>query len=154
MIRKRDVEYYKLEGTEQYVSKVTGGGVNLEGAFLGGVLAGDAGVVVGSRAGQEIKTEVEKKDNRKIRLYYRENNRVTATEIYAVNIDLMYHLMQQWMPDKEYEFVARQQKHTEDCRTQAETSQYAELKSLKELLDMGILTQEEFDTQKNKILNG
>ena len=41
----------------------------------------------------------------------------------------------------------------DEKETNAEVNPYEEIKKLKELLDMGILSQEEFDKKKKELLN-
>lgn len=71
------------------------------------------------------------------------------------------------MPDKEYSYVVANSNkspmseskalpHNDTPRIEAQATpvkrSYAELKELKELLDLGIITQEEFDRKKKEIL--
>lgn len=165
-IKQKDVEYYKVEGTSQYVSYVQGGGANLPGAVYGAVLAGGAGAIVGSKVKADIKTNIVRKDDRKLFLYYNINGVVTSEEIIAEDIDYILSILRGWIPEKEYSHIISKnianpvvngtlpyQDSPKDAKQTASASHsYAELKELKELLDLGIITQEEFDRKKREIL--
>ena len=168
IIKIKDIEYYKVEGIAQYVSDVTGGGANITGAVYGGIIAGGAGAVVGSKIGTEVKTDIIKKDGRKLFLCYYVDGVLRSEEIISDNIDCVYSLLRQWIPTKDYSYVISQRNSAPVNSTQQalpnnekkrieETTisrkhSYSELKELKELLDLGIITQEEFDQKKREIL--
>ena len=167
-IKAKDIAYYKIEGTSQFVSDVKGGGANLAGAVYGSIIAGGAGAVVGSQLGTEIKTDIVKKDDRKLFLYYNVNGVLKNEEIITDNIDCILSLLREWIPDKEYSYVVANNNikspmsepkalpHYDTPRIEEQAApvkrSYAELKELKELLDLGIITQAEFDQKKREIL--
>lgn len=64
------IVYFKLIGTKNIVSEVTGGGSTLGGAVVGGLIAGDTGAIIGSRKG--IKTNHRTIDNRQVILVYKQ----------------------------------------------------------------------------------
>lgn len=167
VIKSKDIAYYKVEGTTQYISDVKGGGANIAGAVYGGILAGGAGAVVGSQVGTEIKTDIVRKDDRRLFFYYTKDGVLKNEEIITDNIDYVLSLLREWMPDKEYSYVvannnkppvsesiALPYNDTQRIAEQTTTVKrsYSELKELKELLDLGIITQEEFDQKKREIL--
>lgn len=167
VIKAKDIAYYKVEGTTQYVSDVKGGGANVAGAVYGGIIAGGAGAVVGSQVGTEIKTDIVRKDDRRLFFYYTKDGVLKNEEIITDNIDYVLSLLREWMPDKEYSYVVANNNkspmseskalpHNDTPRIEAQATpvkhSYAELKELKELLDLGIITQEEFDRKKREIL--
>lgn len=168
LIKESSILYYKIDGNAQYVSDVKGGGANLAGAVYGGIIAGGAGAVVGSQIGTDIKTDIVKKDDRKLFLYYNIDGIVKQEEIITDNIDYVLSLLREWMPDKEYSYVvannnakpsmseAKTLPHYDAPKIEAQAApvkrSYAELKELKELLDLGIITQAEFDQKKQEIL--
>lgn len=168
VIKAKDIEYYKVEGNSQYVSEVKGGGANLAGAVYGGIIGGGAGAVVGSRLGTDIKTDIVKKDDRKLFLYYHVDGVLKSEEIITDNIDCALSLLREWIPEKEYSHVVannnanatgnenkalpRYDTPKIEEQTAPVKRSYAELKELKELLDLGIITQEEFDRKKREIL--
>lgn len=166
VIKAKNIEYFKFEGAAQYVSDVKGGGANLAGALYGSIIGGGAGAVVGSHLGTEIKTDIIRKDDRQLFLCYYVDGVLKNEEIITDNIDYVLSLLREWMPDKEYSHVTAQrsinpivskalpyvdspkiEEHSPPVRRS-----YSELKELKELLDLGIITQEEFDRKKREIL--
>lgn len=168
VIKTKDIAYYKIEGATQFVSDIKGGGANIAGAVYGSIIAGGAGTVVGSQMGTEIKTDIVRKDDRKLFLYYNVDGVLKSEEIITDNIDRILSLLREWMPDKEYSYVVANNNikapmseskalpHNDIPRIEAQAApvkrSYAELKELKELLDLGIITQAEFDQKKREIL--
>lgn len=166
--KKKDIAYYKLEGASHYISEISGGGTNLAGAVYGGILAGGAGAIVGSQVGTAIKTDVVKKDDRRLFLYYYIGDTLSSEEIITNNIDQMIELFREWIPDKEYTYVVANSNmnairsqcnvlpYSDTPKLEEQVTppkrSYGELKELKELLDLGIITQEEFDRKKREIL--
>ena len=139
----------------------------MAGAVYGGIIAGGAGAVVGSHIGTEIKTEIVKKDDRKLFLYHNVDGVIKNEEIITDDIDNVLSLLRKWMPEKEYTHIVVQNNVVVNVNNEKsfpnDDSQktekpapskhsYAELKELKELLDLGIITQEEFDQKKKEIL--
>ena len=65
-----DIKYYKLEGSVQQQQHITGGGgggSSVKGAIVGGLIAGTAGAIVGSRnKDDEIKTSYTTFDDRSV----------------------------------------------------------------------------------------
>ena len=64
---------YSIHGSISHVAKVEGGGSSLSGAILGGLVAGDAGSIIGSR--KVIKSKIEQVDSREVKLLYLESNK-------------------------------------------------------------------------------
>ena len=91
-----------------------------------------------------------------------------SEEIISDNIDYVLSLFREWIPDKEYSYVmannnvnpiineAKALPNNDTLKVEEQTApgkrSYAELKELKELLDLGIITQAEFDQKKREIL--
>lgn len=153
VIKESSILYYKIDGNAQYVSDVKGGGANLAGAVYGGIIAGGAGAVVGSQLGTDIKTDIVKKDARRLFFYYTNDGVLKNEEIITDDIDYVLSLLREWMPDKEYSYVlANSNTPIKETQSASVKRSYAELKELKELLDLGIITQVEFDQKKREIL--
>ena len=144
------IKYYKLEGAEHYISNVTGGGVNLQGAVAGAIIAGDAGAIIGSHLGTDTKTNIERRDNRKITIFY-ECDGVLETFVVETNdFDETLSAFRKLIPTKEESIV---QMESQKSATQtAAISSADELKKFKDLLDSGIISQEEFDAKKKQLL--
>ena len=168
IINSEHIAYYKVEGVVQYVSDVKGRGANLAGAVYGGIVAGGAGAVVGSQLGTEINTDIVRKDDRRLFFYYTKDGVLKNEEIITDNVDYILSLLREWMPEKEYSYVVANNNskptmrefealpHNDKPKIEEQTApvkhSYAELKELKELLDLGIITQEEFERKKKEIL--
>lgn len=157
-----DILYFKTEGDVHYISRVTGtgGGVNAQGAVKGMLELGVLGAVVGSRIGTETKisTTSTRKDDRTILLAYKHNGKITTksfrhNQIYEDQTDTAIEVLRQLLPDKEYSIQARecQPKPTEN-KSEFSECDLAKIKQMKELLDMGAITQGEFDTKKKQLL--
>lgn len=95
-----DIKYYKLEGSvyrEQHITGGGGGGSSIKGAVVGGIIAGDAGAVVGSRKKvEEIKTSYEEKDDRRLEITFNDDT--------IINISYkFYDRLLDYIPEKDYD---------------------------------------------------
>lgn len=154
------IQCFLKTGDVQYTSKVSGGGgggYSATGAFIGGLIGGDAGAIIGSRKPvKQVKTTIETHDTRKTQLRYLRNDGTMDTiekDGYA-----FYDYLLKNIPEKD--LLSLQLKSTSTItnmnmpkKTSDTASRADRLRELKSLLDDGILTQEEFDTEKKKILN-
>lgn len=148
--------FFQEKGDIQYSTSVTGGGgsgggVNASGAFIGGLLFGDVGAILGSRAGTElhinpIQSQTQEHDNRYVVLRYKGTSGNIIEEKFA------YHyydkVFMKLIPEKEYSHVNIQREQ----KPQNTEEPLMKIKQLKELLDMGAITQEEFDAKKKQFL--
>lgn len=161
-IPKADILYYAAKGSVQYTTSVsggettaTGGGVNAGNAFVGGVLFGDAGAVIGSRLGTEVRvktdpiqTHTHRHDERVVELYYRTGGTTTVK-----TFDYFWRkAFLQIMPEKDYELM--QAKAVKQSLTEQDEEEHRiqQIKQYKELMDSGVLTPEEFEAKKKQIL--
>lgn len=97
-----NIKMYRVEGNVHYTSDVSGGGANLGGAVAGGLLFGGAGAVVGSKVGTNIHTETVRTDDRKLVLYYLENNALKVEKIDCNgDIDDTLEVLRKLMPQKD-----------------------------------------------------
>ena len=151
-IKVKDILYFTLE-TNSYTSVETegggGGGSSLSGAIGGYLLAGEMGAIIGSRKKIDpIKTSTHVgQSTRTILSYYdrdiNDNNILSfARKAYDQLMDII--------PEKEYNYVMSQKvpKKAESGKSTKE-----KLIELKELLDDGLITKEEYETKRNEILN-
>lgn len=136
------VLYFKIEGDLQYTASVNGGGVNLGGAVAGAVIAGAAGAIVGSR--NAVSSETVKHDNRAFVLAFDGDKDFIVKE----NVLEYYNAFMKLVPQKEVSVYMKSS--IPDASVEKIDSN--ELVKMKELLDQGIITQEEFDTKKKQIL--
>lgn len=143
------VQYFHMEGDVQTYTEVSGGGstgTNVKGAVVGGLVAGQAGAVIGSRPSIEpVHTTTHTNDNREVFLvYYDENNQLRNLKIYRWDYDKL----KAFIPEKEYSFVVAQAQKAPEKKDDPKER----LTKLNDLLKDGLITQEEFDKKKEKIL--
>ena len=98
-IEKIKVEYFDLTG-DVYTS-VTGGGTSIKGAVVGGVLAGGAGALIGSR--KKITTEI--KDDRKTVFVYRSDKYSHSTPQTILFLPEAHNQLMTLFPDKNYKYL-------------------------------------------------
>lgn len=155
----KDIVSYQSTGTLEHTTVVSGGGggggePNLHGAVVGGLLFGTAGAIIGSQTGIKIdpvKSQIIEWDYRKTSLMLKNS------EGKAELRELPYYyaeIFAQLIPEKEYNFL--QADNVREKSNVSEPNQSVsvveELKQLKELLDLGIITQDEFDAKKRQLL--
>ena len=158
-----NIIYFSKDGTLEHVSVVSGGGAsgggaNLGGAIAGGILFGGVGAIIGSRMHTEIKidpikTEIIKKDSRKAYLLFKDENGDLVQQSFSYEY---YNFFMKHFPHKEFSKVQGNMDTTtpavEEKKANPASSNIEEIKKYKELLDMGIITQAEFDLKKKELL--
>lgn len=90
------IMFFRESGTLQYTTSVQGGGVNVAGAVVGGMVAGTAGALIGSR--QEVKSTTIEHDDRKVVLKLNDG----TEKVYDYKY---YNYFIKLIPEKEYSFV-------------------------------------------------
>ena len=145
-----DIVCFKVEGSVHHLTNVHGGGVNMQGAAVGAILGGGTAAIIGSRIGTGISTEHIKQDDRKIVIFYKDNGEMTTIAVESSDVDETIRAFRQLIPQKE-ESIVQVEVHKQPNAV-TETSAVEELKQFKELLDCGIISQEEFDAKKKQIL--
>lgn len=135
-----DIIYFEEKGSVSYTSHTYGGGSSTTGAIIGGILAGDAGAVVGSR--KSIQTSTIEHDTRETILKLK-----NGIEKYPYKF---YDFFCKLIPFKEFKTIQAQNLLANNTDNK---SNLEDLKNLKELLDLGAITQEEFDLKKTELLN-
>ncbi len=97
------IQYYTKEGDVQYTSHVSGGGgggSSLSGAIVGGLIAGDAGAIIGSRKKTApIKTEIQTHDTRQTVLRYYDD--LGKLEVMTFRGFSVYDFLLSAIPDKD-----------------------------------------------------
>lgn len=141
--------YFREVGDVQYTTdisggKVSGGGVSIGGAIVGGLVAGETGAIIGSR--QSVKSEgitstTIEHDSRQVVLKLTDDEVRFDIEIYDIFMKLI--------PEKEYTYIMA----TKNEEGKQQKSTVDKLKDGKELLDAGLITEEEFQTLKNELLS-
>lgn len=139
--------------TEQYVTS-TGGGVNLGGAIVGGLLFGDAGAIVGGRAKNVVSTINKTVDNRYVLFkYYDEKGSIITKKLPYEALDVLVEVT----PEKEHSLLqvskAPQERTLQSPQIEGnKTTTMDKIKELKEMLDAGLISQDEFNEQKARML--
>jgi len=141
-----NIRYFKVEGSLQYVSDVSGGGVNLQGAVAGALIGGGAAAIIGSQLGTETRTEIAQLDARKITLVYKSDGQWYNIEVQTSAPDKTIEAFRRLIPQKEE--TAVQMEALDRQQSAPAISSADELKKFKDLLDSGIISQEEFDDKK------
>lgn len=151
------IEMYTSKGSVKYVSKVNNEGkkVSLSGAVVGGIVAGPAGMIIGATKDRNnITTDMEEKDDRKVYIYYRANN----NEIKMFNVEKSFwgeyfnfdEFIKRELPTKSDEYlVAHQEKNNNSNNTEnLEDS----LIRLKKLFEDGLINEDDYELKKKELL--
>ena len=141
------IEYYNVTGEKRTETKVQSknAGVNVKGAIIGGAIAGDAGAVLGGMHNKNtIDSKTKQIDERTVDVFYKAQGQVKKLKL-GISA---YPLFEEWIPAKEYSYyIASAQTSSADTK-----NEFDAIKNYKELLDAGIITQEEFDKKKKELL--
>ena len=151
---------YQLVGKVEHVSTVSGGGgrggqPNLYGAAIGGLLFGGTGAILGAQTGihiDPVKSDIKKFDSRKTLLNLK--NSQGEAEIR----ELPYYYSEVFMkviPEKEFNFLQADKSAETPTQTQTTpaSNMIEEVEKLKELLDLNLITQEQFTTLVSNIVS-
>ena len=118
-----------------------GGGSSIGKAIIGGVIAGEAGAIIGSRNKvKEVKTEHIVEDKRQTILEFVYNNKVQHLFFRSIDYDNLLKLI----PDKEISYIKTNSLNKDI---------YENIKNLAKLKDEGILAKEEFENKKQELLD-
>lgn len=158
VIPLENIVSYQSTGYVEHATRVSGGGgygggVNKKGAIVGGLLFGGAGAIVGSQIGTEffinpITSNIIEYDYRKTML----NLKNAQGQVEIKELPYYYaEVFQKVIPEKEFNFL-HANKNTEVQVSVTSNNMLEEMKQLKELLDIGLITQEEFDSKRKQIL--
>lgn len=158
------IQYYTKEGDVQYTSHVSGGGgggSSLKGAVIGGVIAGDAGAIIGSRKKvNPITTETRTHDSRQTVLRYYDD--FGKLEVMTFKGFSVYDFLLGTIPDKDLTTIqlggnSRQKRPSTDTYSSVPSpgsnSTESKLSRLQDLYLEGQITLEEYKAQRAKILN-
>lgn len=153
--------YYQEKGDISYSTSVSGGGatskgVSIAGAMAGKLMFGNVGALIGSQVGtgidiEEIQSETIEHDNRYIVFRYIDLEGKTVENKFPYEYIEVFSTM---IPEKEYSHIQLEKStNTTPVKVSSNSSiPVEELKKLKELLDIGIITYEEFDAKKKQLL--
>lgn len=147
-----DIKYFTKEGHLQHNTVVSGGndGPSISGAIIGGVLAGGAGAIIGSRVNnKEIKSEIVENDARKTILkYYKNGNLISKEYDYQA-----FNVFEELIPDKEYNIVLQNeiQKNTKPTNNDIDIED--SFKKLKDLKEKNLIDESEYQQKKKELLD-
>lgn len=160
IIPLENIVSYQLIGDVEHVAMVSGGGgyggePSLTGATIGGLLFGDAGAIIGAQTGfciNPIESTIKEFDSRVTILNLK--NAEGQVEIR----ELPYYYSEVFMkviPEKEFNYLQATKNAETTIHTQSApaTNMVEEMKQLKELLDLNLISQEEYDLKRQQILN-
>lgn len=143
------IQYYAKEGDVQYTTKISGGGgggSSISGAIVGGLVAGGAGAVIGSRQQvNPIKTTTQTHDSRKTILKYHDGD---ALVVMAFDGFDAYNFFQKNMPEKDLLSVqlqsSQEKPQNDDIREK--------LKLAKSLFEEGLIDEVEYKEKRQELL--
>ena len=150
------IEMYTSDGTIQYISKVdnTGKNISVPGAIVGGLIAGTAGMIIGATKDRNnISTNVEKKDERKIYVYYKDKN----DNIKMFNVQKSFFcddfnfdkFIRKELPNKsDTSLIAHQNERKETNDESVEEN----FKKIKKLYEDGLIDKEDYEIKKKELL--
>lgn len=147
-----DIVFYYIDGDIRYQSIVSGGEIiseksSIKGAIIGGLIGGDAGAIIGSRPSVSttgVTTKVVKKDDRTLVIRTHEGEHKTS-------LLSLYDYLLKLIPEKDAKYISIHQSsgvNESDSKLDGPT----EIRKYKELLDDGIITEEEFTAKKKQLL--
>ena len=160
VIPLKNIVSYQLIGNVEHTAITYGGGggggvPNLRGAAIGGLLFGGAGAIIGSQTGifiNPISSKILEFDSRRTMLNLKnEEGQVEIRELPFYYSEVFMKVI----PEKEFHFLQANTNRSISEQTNASTQSVnivEEMKQLKELLDMNLITQEEFDSKRQQIL--
>ena len=101
-----DIEYYLVTGQETAQLRIEGGGSrgpNIKGAIIGGILAGEAGAIIGGMPEPKpVYSYTQYNESRCVELVYKKNGLVQKIKLsYPA-----FPFLEQWIPEKDYTYVA------------------------------------------------
>lgn len=167
IIPLKNIRYFKKTGDIRYETVLSGGGgggSSIKGAVVGGLIAGDAGAVIGSRKRVEaIHSTTVEHDTRGTVLKYMKDDVLTSMNL---NVEI-YDIFEQIIPGKAYDVVVASGKLGEDSEPAEMVESTAKkqeepaaqpnttkqkLQELKELYESDLITEDEYQDKKTELL--
>ena len=145
------IEYFACRGEVFRENKISDGGSSLKGAVVGGVLAGGAGAIIGSR--KSIKSKLTRYDTRETFINYFDENGEKRTIFFEFKD---YDVLQELIPEKDYDIVrGLKSKSIIEANSRKENTKDItdKIRELAKLKDEGILKEEEFNEKKEQLLS-
>ena len=143
-----DIEYYEVIGEKYREQIISGGGstgINIGGALLGALIAGDAGMILGGqRKVEEIQTKTVLRDTRCICINYFVNK--CRYKLFFPITLLDY--LEDNIPEKEKDIVKTKKKNR-----MVNKSKKDKLDELESLYKDGVITESEYKESRSNILS-
>jgi hypothetical protein len=150
------IEYYHITGEvfrENKISGGGGGGSSIKGAVVGGVIAGEAGAIIGSRKKVEpIQSEIITHDTRETTIKFFDENDKRCKLIFDHK---SYEVLKDLIPEKEYDIVSSIKSENIIKKLQGEDGNktvFDQIRELAKLKEDGILNNDEFIEKKRVLL--
>lgn len=149
-IKLSDIKYYRIVGDKYITTEVTGGGgggSSIKGAIIGGIIAGEAGAIIGSRIPVEsVKSSSSVHDKQNVLMYSNDSSVILKfnSKVYDVLLNLI--------PEKEYEYTILEAKETNQNTISDTIDIKSKLKELKSMFEEDLITEEEYNSKKQEIL--
>jgi len=146
-IKVNSIECFYPSGELFREHKITGGGSDIAGALVGGLIAGGVGAIIGSRS--EVKSSLVTHDSREVILAYINNGQMETLSFNHFD----YKTLNELIPQKSYDVLSEIKKQNiiqaNISNTKTIPDQIYDLSRLKE---DGIITENEFQSKKSELL--
>lgn len=107
-IKYEDIKYYTKDGSIRYTTEIVDNGkdISVSGAVIGGILAGEAGAIIGSRKdANKPKSVAVRHDEVHTYIYVDKGNEVKLVDVKG---NEFYQLIMHQIPEKEYNYLLNQ----------------------------------------------
>lgn len=145
-----DIIFYTKDGTISYTNEIVnlGKNISLSGAIMGGLIAGDAGAIIGAnKDANKIESITVEHDDVHTFVYYKmENETVKLADFQGKDF---YSYILHLLPQKEYNYVS---KHLSKQNNLKQTSIKDDLKKLKDLYENDLIDETEYKSKKEQLL--
>lgn len=142
--------FFTKDGNISYSNKIINEGKNMSvsGAIVGGLIAGDAGAIIGAgKDANKIQNITVTHDEVHTFIYYNVGSSVKIVDVKGEKFNTY---ILQLLPQKEYNYVNNQ---TCNSAILENDSIKTALKKLKELYDSGLIDEVEYKNKKDQLLN-
>lgn len=152
-----NIEYFLLEGQKYATTDVVGGGgtvggSSLKGAIGGGIIAGNAGAVIGSRKETTIdpvRSYTEIHDERTTCIKYKDKEGSLKEIVSGFNAEIFFNILKELIPEKEYSYIMAHKQVQTNVHTNNVEDRIAKAN---DLLEKQLITQEEYEKMRKDIL--
>lgn len=156
-----NIEYFSMGGQKYATTEIMGGGgtvggSSLKGAIAGGIVAGGAGAVIGSRKETTIdpvRTYTKVHDETETYIKYKEQDGTLNEVVSKFQADRFFNALKKVIPEKEYAYILSQNQAQAQPVIEEKNSIEDRLLKAKELLEKGFISQEEYDKKRQDILS-